>query len=255
MSVSSRRFALAVVVTLVTLVTPLGVASQVPTLAVELEGGPVWQSYNDVEVPNDGSATRFSLASLSGSGPWAAARLYVTWNVAERHGLRALVAPFSLTETGIPDGPIRFAGATYEAGRPTDATYTFNSYRVSYRYRAWDGDRTAAWVGFTAKVRDAVIALEQGETSSREEDLGFVPLLHLAGEWRLAPDVRLSADVDGLAGGPGRAIDAALKLGWSLGERWSLRVGYRTLEGGADVTDVYAFAWLHYATLSVAWSR
>jgi len=29
--------------------------------------------------------------------------------------------------------------------------------------------------------------------------------------------------------------------------------GYRTVEGGADVDEVYNFAWLHYAVLSVSY--
>lgn len=57
--------------------------------------------------------------------------------------------------------------------------------------------------------------------------------------------------MDGLAGGPGRAVDATLKLGRDLDERWAVRVGYRTVEGGADVDEVYTFAWLHYAAMSV----
>ncbi len=73
-------------------------AQEEPPLEIEVEAGPVWQSYNDVEVPNDGTATRFSLYDLAGAGPWAGARLYVTWNINDRHGLRLLLAPFSLTE-------------------------------------------------------------------------------------------------------------------------------------------------------------
>jgi hypothetical protein len=76
---------------------------------------------------------------------------------------------------------------------------------------------------------------------------------HLAADWQLAPSWRLSFDADGLAGGPGRAVDASLKLGFELGDGWALRAGYRTLEGGADVEEVYSFAWLHSAVLSVAW--
>lgn len=227
-------------------------AGQVPTVEVELEGGPAWQSYNDVEIPNDGSATRFSLADLAGTGPWPAARLYLTWNLSERHGLRLLVAPLSLTETGTPDRSLRFAGASYDDGRPVEATYTFNSYRLSYRWRFHEARRSTAWLGFTAKVRDATIALAQDVTASRKENLGFVPLLHLAGDWRPGGSWRLSLDADGLAGGPGRAIDASLKLGYDADDRWSIRTGYRTVEGGADVEDVYAFAWLHYAVVSVA---
>lgn len=235
------------------LLLPTAADAQAPKLVVELEGGPAWQSYNDVEIPNDGTATRFSLRDLAGAGPWAAGRLYVTWNVAERHGVRLLAAPFSLTETGVPEAEIRFQGATYEPGTPARATYTFNSYRLSYRYRAHAGERTRAWVGLTAKVRDATISLGQGDTSSRKDDLGFVPLLHLAGEWRFAPDWRLGLDADGLAGGPGRAIDAALEVGYEVAPRWSVEGGYRTVEGGADVSEVYTFAWLHFATASLVW--
>ena len=228
-------------------------AQTVPTLEVELEAGPAWQSYNDVEIPNDGSATRFSLFDLAGSGPWPAGRLYVTWNISDRHGLRLLLAPISLTEAGTPAGAIDFAGESFAAGQPADATYTFNSYRLSYRYRFHAGEATTAWVGFTAKIRDAVIRLEQGGTTGEKTDLGFVPLLHLAGEWRFAPRWRLSVDVDALAGGPGRAEDAALEVGYDLGEQWTVQAGYRTVEGGADVEEVYTFAWLHYAVASVVW--
>jgi len=224
-------------------------------IAVELEIGPAWQSYNNVEIPNDGSATRFSLYDLAGSGPWPAGRLYVTWNPRRRHGFRLLLAPFSLTENGVPENAIRFAGATYSAGRPTQATYTFNSYRLTYRYRIYDSDRTTAWIGFTGKVRDAVIALEQNTIESSKEDLGFVPLLHIFAQRRFARRWSLSLDVDALAGGPGRAEDAALKLGSDLGDGWIVQAGYRMVEGGADVDEVYTFAWLHYAVMSVSWNR
>lgn len=254
----NRRSAPVIVLALVVLAglpvaRPAG--AQTPRFAIEVEGGPAWQSYNDVEIPNDGSATRFSLAGLTGRGPWAAGRAYLTWNVAERHGLRLLVAPFTLEETGVPSAPIRFAGAHYAGGQPVTATYRFNSYRLTYRYRWHASARTSAWIGFTAKVRDAAIALEQGGTASRKDDLGFVPLLHLAGEWRAAPPWRLELDADALAGGPGRAEDVAVRVARELGRGWTLRAGYRMVEGGADVEPVYTFAWLHYATVGVAWSR
>lgn len=234
---------------------PCASVAQTPRLILELEGGSAWQSYNDVEIPNDGSATRFSLSDLTGRGPRPAGRVYLTWNLGERHGLRALAAPFSLTETGVPEGPIDFEGQRFSAGAPLEATYTFNSYRLTYRYRVRATERTTAWIGFTAKVRDATVELEQGATASGKDNVGFVPLLHLAGEWRAAPRWRLSLDADALAGGPGRAIDAALKVGYDLGDDLSLQVGYRTLEGGADVEETYNFAWIHYVVASIVWRR
>jgi hypothetical protein len=226
-----------------------------PKLVVEVEGGPAWQSYNDVRIPNDATATRFSLVDLVGTGPAAAGRVYVTWNTSERNGWRVLIAPFSFSASGVLDRPIGFAGTTFQAGHEARATYTFNSYRLTWRHRFHAGERTTAWVGFTAKLRDATIALEQGTIRARKDDLGFVPLLHLAADWELAPRWRLDLDVDALAGGPGRAEDATIRVGWDLGDHWTLRAGYRMVEGGADVDAVYTFAWLHYAVVSVAWRR
>jgi hypothetical protein len=251
----ARILAWSALIVLCTAATSTPAQAQVPRFVVELEAGPAWQSYNDVEIPNDGTATRFSLYDLAGGGPWPAGRLYVTWNISERHGIRLLAAPFSLTETGTPDQAIRFAGGDYRAGEPATATYTFNSYRLTYRYLLHAGDRSTVRIGATAKVRDAVISLEQGATATRKTDLGFVPLLHLAADWQVGDRWGVVLDVDALAGGPGRAIDAALSLQRDLGQHWSLRAGYRTVEGGADVDEVYTFAWLHYATIALAWRR
>ncbi len=225
-------------------------AAETSRFSLELEAGPVWQSSNDVQIPNDELGTRFSLKDLVGTGPWPAGRLYFTWNINQKHGLRLLLAPLSTTETGIFDDDVLFAGEAYEAGVPTEATYQFNSWRLSYRYKIKNGDRLQLWIGATAKIRDAKIELRQGETTSRDTDLGFVPLLHFAADWRFAEKWHAIADLDGLAGGPGRAIDLALKIGYDINDRWSVTAGYRTVEGGADVDEVYNFAWFNYAVVS-----
>ncbi len=220
-------------------------------LVAELEGAALWQSRNDVQIPNDETGSRFSLIDVTGNGPFAAGRLYLTANLGAKHSLRALLAPLSIRETDRPPGPVRFAGAMFEPARPVEATYQFNSWRLTYRYRLTDRETLSLWTGFTAKVRDAKVELVQGSTTGRDTDVGFVPLLHLGADWQVAPRWRLLFDFDGLAGGPGRAFDVALKLGRDVGERWRITGGYRTLEGGADVDSVYNFAWLHYAVVSV----
>jgi len=223
-----------------------------PRLLLELEGGPVWQTRNDVQIPNDATGTRFSLIDLTGEGPWAAGRLYATWNINPKHGLRVLLAPLSITETGTLPGPVDFAGGAFAGDVPTEGTYRFNSWRLTYRYRFHAGERWRWWIGFTAKIRDAKIRLVQPDVAAEKTDVGFVPLLHVAGSWRLGERWSLDLDVDALAGGPGRAEDASLKLRHRLDPHWSLAAGYRTVEGGADVDEVYNFAWLHYGVLSVA---
>jgi len=245
--------ALCLYVLLITLSTVrawAGPADPASAFAVEFESGAVWQGRNDVQIPNTEDGTRFSLDSFAGRGPWPAVRIYVTWNVRPRHYLRLLAAPLSYKESIEFEEPTDFAGKSFAAGVGTDATYKFNSYRITYGYRLHAGERWLWWVGFTAKVRDAKIQIEQAGNSSKETDLGFVPLLHLRGICKLAGGWSALIDRDALAGGPGRAEDLAIKLDYRLNERWSISGGYRTLEGGADVETVYNFAWLHYAVVS-----
>jgi hypothetical protein len=233
--------------------TATAVAQRPPTFVIALEAGPVWQSRNDVQVPNDETGTRFSLVDLLGTGPQPAGRLYVTWNINSRHGVRALLAPLSLTGTGTSDAPIDFAGERYQPGVPVEGTYKFNSWRLGYRYRILEREQLNLFIGFTAKIRDAKVELRQGDTSSKKTDVGFVPLLHVAADWRFTERWRLRFDFDGLAGGPGRAFDVALQLAYNLSNRWDIGAGYRTVEGGADVESVYNFAWLHYAVGTVGY--
>jgi hypothetical protein len=161
-----------------------------------------------------------------------------------------LAAPLSYTESGLFDETVDFAGESYEAGLPVDATYQFNSWRVGYRWRFKDSERWKLWLGFTAKIRDAKIALSQGDTSSEDTDFGFVPLLSFAADYRFADRWYLLFDFEGLAGGPGRAFDVALKVGYDFNDTWGITAGYRTVEGGADIEEVYNFAWFQYAVVS-----
>lgn len=217
---------------------------------LELEAGAVWQTSNDVQIPNTDVGTRFSLAELVGNGPLPAGRLYFSWNIAERHSLRLLLAPLSYTLPGTFSTPVNFAGETYEAGILVDATYKFNSWRLGYRYRFLNNERLKLTLGFTAKIRDAKIQLAQGSTTSKDTDLGFVPLLHLGADWNFSEPWHLIFDFEGLAGGPGRAFDVALKLNYDFNEQWAIGAGYRTVEGGADIERLYNFAWFQFAVFS-----
>jgi len=221
--------------------------AQKDRFVLELEAGSTWQSKNDVQIPNDQTADRFDLTDILGSGPWASFRLNGIWNIDERHGLRVVLAPLNIEERGRFDRDVRFDGQTFLADTPLDARFRFNSWRLGYRYQYFDANGWKLWVGATAKIRDAEITLRQGETRASDDDLGFVPLLHLAGEYQLGDRWHFEFDFDGLAGGPGRAIDLSLKLGYTLDEHWRITAGYRGLEGGADTDDVYSFAWFNTA--------
>jgi len=220
---------------------------------VELEGGPAWQTRNDIQVPNDLTGTRFALDDLTGSGPFPAFRLYAEWRLARRHGIRLLVAPLSIDGTGVLDEPTDFNEVTFAPGTPTEATYRFDSYRLTYRYRLVLNPKWRVDIGLTGKIRSAETSLQQDGVSTSYSNVGFVPLLHAAAAWQPSQGWSLALDADAAAASQGRAFDISLKLYRDLSEHWSLSAGYRTLEGGADTDDVYTFAWFHYLTVSAVY--
>jgi hypothetical protein len=217
----------------------------------EIEGAPAWQTRNDVRIPNN-TGTKFSLRDLQGSGPTAVARITIDYRFLPKHELRLLAAPFSVTGTGRLSAPTSFAGTSFAPGQDVLGRYEFNSYRLTYRYRIYEGSRWTWKLGATGKIRDAKIELRQGAVTAVDDNVGFVPLVHLDGEYRFSPKWRMNLNMDGLAAKQGRAFDISLKMKYDLSKNVTLGFGYRTLEGGADVEDVYTFAWVHYATASIA---
>jgi hypothetical protein len=179
-------------------------------------------------------------------------RAELGWNVNPRHALRLVYAPVRVERSGTPTVDLLFAGEQFAAGVAAEAVYKFTSYRVSYRYRFYEGDTWSWRVGGTAFIRDARVALAQGGLAAEDTDVGFVPLAHLNGEARLGERWRLVLDLDVTAAPQGRAIDFGGRLRYALTDRWSAGVGYRTIEGGADVDRVFNFAWLNAAVASVA---
>jgi hypothetical protein len=164
--------------------------------------------------------------------------------------LRLLAAPLQVSGTGTLDQPVQFAGETFGAGAPTRGEYKFSNYRLGYRYTLRN-EPTWGWtVGATGFVRDARVALSQGGIRAEDTDVGLVPLLHLSAWWALAPAVVLSLEADGLAASQGRAVDVAAAVEYRPTQNWSLALGYRLIEGGADNDDVFSFAVIHHALIS-----
>jgi hypothetical protein len=222
---------------------------------MSLEGALIWQTQNDVAIPGD-TGTRFSLSEFDRSGT-AGYRLYLGYRWSEDHSFRVLYAPLSLQLEGQLTQAVNFSGETFQTGVATTARYKFNSYRLTYAYRLPDWGALTWAVGFTAKIRDAEISLSQGGVSRSKTNVGFVPLLHFQALYALTDSWGVRLDFDGLAARQGRAIDLGLFLerslfGLSSDEGGaSVFLGYRTVEGGADNSEVYNFAWFHAATVGL----
>src|SRR5690606_8451324 len=120
----------------------------VQPFAVELEAGAASFARHDVAVPGD-TGTRFALDDLTGAGPFPVGSLYVQWRASERHEWRGLYAPLSVSGTDTLAQPVSFAGTNFSAGLPTEASYRFDSYRLTYRYLLHDGDVWDWRIGLT----------------------------------------------------------------------------------------------------------
>lgn len=254
-SLKSAKFIAALIVTCVWQVMQLPTAfAKQRSFTIKLSAGQARQERNNVQIPNDENGDRFSLADIAGEGLLPAVRLEGVWAFKPKHELRVLMAPLSYTQTGESDEPIRFAGSTFTNTEPVEATYRFNSWRIGYRYQWKSTENLDLWVGGTIKIRDAEIKLSQAGVVAIDDDLGFVPLLHVAGVYRFGIKWSANFDVDALGGGPGRAIDIGTGVGYQLSRSWRLGAELRALEGGADIDEVYNFAWFNSALLTLHYS-
>jgi hypothetical protein len=219
-------------------------------IAADFEAGVVAASRNDVRIPGAGG-TNLSLVDDLSSPATPVFRLRVGYRFADRHFVTALYAPLRINATGVLDSNAIFAGQNYPAGSSLLGVYRFDSYRLTYRY-SFVRNRTVELAGgLTGKIRDAEISL-YGARTARKTNTGFVPLLNFHFEWRpRGGSFGVVLDADALAAPQGRAEDILLAATWAVRDGIVFRIGYRTVEGGADNDEVYNFAWLHYAVAGV----
>ncbi len=219
-------------------------------LFIDVEGGVAVLGRNDVRIPNEGG-TDFSFVNDLDAEPTVALRLRVGWDITPRHHVSALLAPLSFTAAGAFDRPVDFEDVTFPAGAQIEGTYKFNSYRLTYRYTPIRSSRLRFGFGLSLKIRDARVALASETNAAESTDVGLVPLLNLDFAWRFAGRASLLLNADGAWAPQGRAEDVLLAVEYAPSDAVALRLGYRLLEGGADVDQVYNFALVHYGTFGV----
>ncbi len=217
-------------------------------LAVDVETGAVFSGYNDVRIPGKGG-TLVSLSEDLSTDPAWFYRIRLLYDLSDRHHLGLLFAPLSLDAAGRLDRALVFQEAAFPADTPLDASYKFNSYRLTYRYDFHRSEALELGVGFTGKIRDARIAVEGNGIAAEKKNVGFVPIIHFRVLWRFSSPAAFLLEGDALAAPQGRAEDLLAALVVAVTERIDCRAGYRILEGGADNDEVYNFTLLHYASL------
>lgn len=178
-------------------------------------------------------------------------RLEISYRIAGRHIVELTAAPLELDYFDAQIEEIDFAETIF-SGEGIDGSYQFNTYRASYRYRLVDNPKWTVDLGATVLARDARVALSQGNVQAENTDLGFVPLFSF--DINYIPKDRLSLLLkgDALVGPQGRAEDIFAGVRYPVWkEGFSLKAGYRLIEGGADVDQVYNFAFIHFASIGL----
>lgn len=216
--------------------------------SLDLETGAVFSGYNDVQIPKE-TGTRFSLTKDLETDPDYFFRVRLSYSFNHRHHVSALVAPLRLDASGKADRPIRFNEVEFGADIPLKARYRFDSYRLTYRYDVHRRERLTLGIGFTAKIRDASISLQDADKKTEKKNTGLVPLLHFRLDWMFADRLGLLLEGDALAAPQGRAEDVLIAMQYKLNKKVTLKLGYRLLEGGADVDEVYNFTLVSYVAV------
>jgi hypothetical protein len=142
---------------------------------------------------------------------------------------------------------VLFEDALFTSGSPIDASYKFNSYRITYRYKLVQKEKFEFGLGFTAKIRDAKVALESGNIYAEKVNVGFVPIINFRLAWYPEEKIGLLLEGDALAAPQGRAEDILAAVTYKVSDKMGIKAGYRILEGGADNDEVYTFSLFHYA--------
>jgi len=212
---------------------------------VDIGTGAVFSGYNDVRIPND-SGTDISLSNELETDPDYFVRVTLTRSMRNRHNIEVFAAPLRLEANGTVRKSVRFGKEEFSANIPLRAVYRSDSYRLTYRYDLFRGRRFQAGLGFTAKIRDASISLDGGGKESEEKNAGFVPLINFRVQWTFAKKLSLLLTGDVFNTTQERAEDVLLAIQYELSKNLSLKLGYRILESGTDLEEIYNFTLLNY---------
>src|SRR6056297_976649 len=165
-----------------------------------------------------------------------------------RNKIVLLYSPLRVNSKGNINRNIFFNTELFNDGESVKSFYKFDSYRISYQYDILKRDNFEIGLGLTAKIRNAEIKLENSSLNkiSSKKNTGFVPIINFNFKYTPSEKLNILIKGDGLASSQGRAFDIFTGLYYKINEIYSLKTGYRFLEGGSDNEEVYSFSYFHY---------
>jgi hypothetical protein len=219
---------------------------------VQIESGALFTGLNNIRNGNKG--TLFSLKNDLATPVTPFLRLRAGILLNDKHHFSILYAPLKIVVTGTIDRDILFDGKDFKANIPLEAVYQFNSYRFTYNRRIITRNNFKLGLGFSAKIRDAGISLENKEQIIENFSIGFVPLINVLANWDISQKVGVDFFGDCIIASKGRAIDLSISGRYNFAKNLQGNIGYRLLEGGADGSNRYNFIQLHFTFASLKFS-
>ena len=219
---------------------------------VNIESGFAFCGYNDIQIPGD-TGTEYSFCDDLEYNPQAYGRLHLGYKFNDKHYVFATLAPFTVKAEGKLDKTLNFDGSYFPAGDHLTSYYNFNSWRLTWRYTMIDDSKWKLALGFTAKIRDAYISVENANGREEFSNVGFVPIIHFMTDYQLNDKLGINLTGDALAAPQGRAEDVRFSVYYRLQDKIKLDLGYRILEGGADNDKIYGFALFHYLSMGLSY--
>lgn len=222
-------------------------------VSIDIESGLVKTGYNKVQIPGD-VGTFISLSDEFDSKSNLFIRFRGTYAIAHKSSISILVAPLTTSYDGRLTRDVYFQGSVFSYDSNIDATYKFNSYRLTYLYSPIKKEDFELAVGLTLKVRDAFIRLKSNTVEATKYDLGIVPLIGFKIRWNFYKPFGFLVEGDALAAPQGRAEDILFSVTYQPSSKWLIYTGYRFLEGGAKNSTVYTFAYFHYYSIAIKYA-
>ena len=237
-----------IIITLV--LVPLIPKNLYSQIGIDIETGFIKSGYNDVRIPGN-NGTLFSFSEDLKSDNEFFYRLRFKYKFGEKHNLSILYAPLTINAKGKFKQDVKFQDLTFLSNTNIKGTYTFNSYRLTYRYELYLEKSIEFGLGLTAKIRDAEISLKNNLRESTKKNVGFVPLINFRLFLKLNKQFGFLLAGDALAAPQGRAEDILAAITYSASDKFMIKLGYRILEGGADNNEVYTFSLINYFAIGV----
>jgi hypothetical protein len=239
-----RYFSIVLIILLAVL--SIGAAAAYAEYVINVQGAAVFTEKNDIRIPGN-SGTKFSLSDDLSADTAYAGRLEAGYIHKERDYFGIVIAPLSVDSHGSVDRDISFSGTTFPANTDLDATFRFDSYRITWRRKLVSRDDLNVWLGISGNIRDAAITVEGGGQQATKANTGFVPLINFLIDWRFSQPWSFRIAGDALVGPQGRAEDVLFTMLYDVNAATKVFAGYRILEGGANNDEVYTFSLFSYA--------